>query len=60
MARLTVEQEQAMNELVVTANRAGVGDKVDADSTKLHTYCISNPWMDGAVFFFCVKGIIWE
>ena len=55
MARLTVEQEQAMNELVVTADRVDMGDKVDADSTKLHTYCISNPWMDGAVFFFCVK-----
>ena len=42
-------QEQVINELVVKADCFDVGDKVDADSIKLHKRCISNDWMDGAV-----------
>ena len=38
-----------MNDLVITADRVDVGDKVNADSTKLHKYYISNPWTDVAV-----------
>ena len=48
-ACLTIAQGQAMNNLVVAADCIDVGDKVNKDFTKLHKYCISNPWTDGAV-----------
>ena len=47
-ARLIIAQEHVRTELIVAADCVNVGNKVNKDPTKLHKYCISDPWSDGA------------
>ena len=42
-----IAREQVMTSVAVAADHVDDGDKDDDDSTKLHKYCTSNPWVDG-------------